>query len=127
MTVSNFWLLIAAVNGGVAAVAGAYGWHWIDTDDALRDTFNAGVQYHMWHALALLGVAWLADKRDGKASAVWVRRTGWLFTIGMVLFSGSLYAYGLIGELVVPGAAPAGGLALIAAWISLAVTATQKD
>ncbi len=127
MTTSNFWLLIAAVNGGIATVAGAYGWHWIDTDETLRDTFNAGVQYHMWHALALLAVAWLADKRDGKASAVWVRRTGWLFTIGMVLFSGSLYAYGLTGELVVPGAAPAGGLALIAGWISLAVTATRKD
>ena len=127
MTVSNFWLLIAAVNGGVAAAAGAYGRHWIETDDALRDTFNAGVQYHMWHALALLAVAGLAHMRDGKASAAWVRRTGWLFTIGMVLFSGSLYAYGLMGEPVFPGAAPAGGLVLIAAWISLAVTATRKD
>ncbi len=127
MTASNFWLLIAAVNGCIATIAGAYGWHWIEADDALRDTFNAGVQYHMWHTLALLAVAWLAHMRDGKASAVWVRRPGWLFTIGMVLFSGSLYAYGLIGELVVPGAAPAGGLALIAGWISLAVTATRKD
>ena len=74
-----------------------------------------------------MGIAWLADKRDGKASAIWVRRTGWLFTLGMVLFSGSLYAYGLIGELVVPGAAPAGGGALIAGWTSLAVAATRKD
>ena len=127
MTASNFWLLIAAVNGAAAAAAGAYGWHGLDTGEALRDTFNAAVQYHMWHALALVGVAWLADKRDGKPSAAWVRRTGWLFTIGMVLFSGSLYAYGLSGELFVPGAAPAGGLALIAGWISLAVTATRKD
>ncbi len=57
MTASNFWLLIAAVNGGVAAVAVAYGWHGIDTGEAARDAFNAGVQYHMWHALVLLGVA----------------------------------------------------------------------
>ncbi len=56
-----------------------------------------------------------------------MRRTGWLFTLGMVLFSGSLYAYGLIGELVVPGAAPAGGGVLIAGWTSLAVAATRKD
>ena len=127
MTVSNFCLLISAVTVGVAAAAGAYGWPGLDTCEDLRDTLNAAVQYHMLHALSLVCVALLADKRDGKPSAVWVRRTGWLFTIGMVLFSGSLYAYGLSGELFVPGAAPAGGLALIAGWISLAVTATRKD
>ncbi|MCP5367280.1 MAG: DUF423 domain-containing protein [Hyphomicrobiales bacterium] len=116
------WLILAGLNGLVAVAAGAYGWHWLEThESAQRDIFNLGVQYHMWHALALVGVAWLADRMGGRLPAV----AGILFTAGLVLFSGSLYAFGLTGVLPLRGAAPAGGFLLMAGWACLVVAGVR--
>ncbi len=61
----RLWLFLAALNGLLAVAAGAYGAHWLEvTDSAHRDLFNTGMQYHMWHALALLAVAWLASRPE---------------------------------------------------------------
>ncbi len=115
----RLWLFLAAVNGLLAVTAGAYGAHWLEvTDQAHRDLFNTGLQYHMWHALALLAVAWLASRPEA-AGAKAVRVAGWAFTAGIVLFSGSLYALGLTGSVPVPGAAPAGGLSFFVGWAAL--------
>jgi len=48
-----------------------------------------------------------------------------LFTIGIVLFSGTLYIFGLTGSLPMSGLAPAGGLVLMAGWMTLAFAATR--
>ncbi len=126
MNASNPWLVVAAISGGLATFAGAYGWHWLEADDGGREMFNMGVQYHMWHSLALIAVAWFTDARKDTPGGVWAHRAGWLFSIGIVLFSGTLYFFGVTGELPVTGAAPAGGLALIAGWAVLAFAATRK-
>ena len=129
MPANNPWLITGALSGALATFAGAYGWHWLEADDGGREIFNMGVQYHMWHSLALLGVAWFTDSRppteSGQTQAKWGRRAGFLFTFGMVLFCGSLYIFGLTGTLLMAGLAPAGGLALIAGWIILAFAATR--
>ncbi len=126
MSVPNPWLVVAAISGGLATLAGAYGWHWLEADDAGREMFNMGVQYHMWHSLALLAVALFMDRRRDTSAAKWVNGAGLLFAAGIVLFSGSLYAFGVTGELPFNGAAPAGGLALMAGWAALAFAATRK-
>lgn len=126
MTPSNRWLLIASISGGLAVLAGSYGWHGLAADSIERDVFNTGVQYQMWHTLALLGIAWLTDARHGTASATWAGRAGGLFVIGMVFFSGSTYFYGLTGDVPFQGSAPAGGIALMAGWATLAFAATRK-
>jgi uncharacterized membrane protein YgdD (TMEM256/DUF423 family) len=112
------WLVVAAINGLIAVAAGAYGWHSLEVaDSGLRDIFLTGVDYQMWHALALLGVAWLAARRpDSRA----VRVAGGAFVAGIVLFSGSLYATAMTGAVPLPGAAPAGGFCLIGGWAALA-------
>ncbi len=97
MAPSNRWLLIAALSGLVAVVAGAYGAHGLDGDERLRDLFNNGVQYHMWHTLALLGIAWLTDSGENANRAKWAGYAGGLFVAGIVMFSGSLYFYVLSG------------------------------
>lgn len=129
MPAKNPWLIVAALSGGLATFSGAYGWHWLDADDGARQIFNMGVQYHMWHSLALLGVAWFTESRAqtdrGAAQAKWGRRAGYLFALGIVLFSGTLYVFGLTGSLPMSGMAPAGGLALMAGWITLAFAATR--
>ncbi len=115
----RLWLFLAALNGLLAAAAGAYGSHaLVFTESALRDIFMTAVQYHMWHALALLAVAWLASRPEAPGATA-VRVAGWAFTAGIVLFSGSLYALGVTGSVPVPGAAPAGGLSFFVGWAAL--------
>ena len=115
----HLWLFLAALNGLLAVTAGAYGSHaLVVTDSGFRDIFMKAVQYHMWHALALLAVAWLASRPEAPGATA-VRVAGWAFTAGIVLFSGTLYALGLTGSVPVPGAAPAGGLSFFVGWAAL--------
>jgi len=121
----RIWLLLAGINGLIAVLAGAYGWHALAADDGGRQIFQMGVSYHMWHALALLAVAWLAGRRDG-APPLPVRLAGVAFTVGMVLFSGSLYAVGLTGTAPVPYAAPVGGGSFMIGWAALIWAAIRE-
>jgi uncharacterized membrane protein YgdD (TMEM256/DUF423 family) len=73
----------------------------------------------MYHALALLAVAWLA----GEAATRSVRVAGWSFVAGILLFSGSLYAMVFTGVRGLGMVTPLGGLAFIAGWIALAAAA----
>ena len=126
MNAANPWLVVAALSGLAAVIAGAYGAHGLAGEDNLRDGFMTGVQYHMWHTFALVAVAWFTDTRQGTEAGKWAGRAGWLFAAGIVLFSGTLYGFGVTGALPVKGAAPAGGLALMAGWAVLAFAATRK-
>ncbi len=120
------WLFLAALNGLLAVAAGAYGSHaLVAAESAHRDIFMTAVQYHMWHALALFAVAWLASRRDAPGATA-VRVAGWAFTAGIVLFSGSLYALGVTGSVPVPGAAPAGGLSFFVGWAALIWAAVAR-
>ena len=113
---AGFWLAVAGINGIIAVAAGAYGYHALGVRvSGFRDIFLTGAQYHMWHALALLGVAFAADRIGGRAPAA----AGIAFSAGILLFSGSLYFMGLTETVAVRGAAPFGGMLLMAGWASL--------
>ena len=84
--------------------------------DALQ-IWQTAVQYHFWHALAVLTVA-LAG------SGPWFKSAGWLFVAGVLLFSGSLYALALGVPLGL--VTPLGGLALILGWVAFAVAAIRR-
>ena len=127
MTANNPWLVVASISGLLAVGTGAYGAHGLSTEDTFQDSFDAGVQYHMWHSLALLAVAWFTEQRRNTNAAKWGHLAGGLFLAGIVLFSGTLYTLGISGELLITGAAPAGGMALMAGWAALAFAATRKD
>lgn len=121
----RLWLFLAALNGFGAVAAGAYGHHALAVSAPdFRNAFLTGVDYQMWHALALFGVAWLAERGDGPTLAVVI--AGWGFLIGIVLFCGSLYALGLTGETLLPGAAPLGGLSFLLGWAALAWAALGR-
>jgi uncharacterized membrane protein YgdD (TMEM256/DUF423 family) len=99
-------------------VLGAFGAHALKQRlgaDALQ-LWNTAVQYHFWHALALLAVA-LAG------AGPWFKAAGWLFVVGVLLFSGSLYALAFGAPLGI--VTPLGGLALILGWIAFAVAAVR--
>jgi uncharacterized membrane protein YgdD (TMEM256/DUF423 family) len=80
------------------------------------DVFETGARYQMYHALALLAVAWAVTRWP----ATPVTAAGWLFFWGVVVFSGSLYVLAVTGQKWLGAITPLGGLALLAGWASLA-------
>lgn len=112
----------AAAFLGVAL--GAFGAHALKASlapEALA-TFEVGVRYQMYHALALLGVAWACARWPGPL----VNASGWLFIAGIVVFSGSLYALSLSGVRWLGAVTPIGGLGLLAGWLCLAWAAARS-
>jgi len=118
---SSRWLFLAAVNGFLAVAAGAFGAHALKArlDVAALAAFEVAARYQMYHALALLGVAWLTASRSTSAGSA----AGWCFTLGIVVFSGSLYALTLGGWRWMGAITPIGGLLLLAGWALLAIAA----
>mgnify|MGYP002725664246 CR=1 FL=1 len=115
---SGLWLIMGGLFGMSAVGAGAYGWHSLDGDEDLRLMFMLGVDYQMWHALALAAVAWIASRPEMLSSKLPLI-AGIAFSSGIVLFSGTLYIFVMTGTLVVEGAAPAGGYLMMAGWAAL--------
>ena len=111
--------VVGAASAFLAVAAGAFGAHALRTRLApdLLAAFETAARYQMYHALALLFAAWAATR--------WplgpVRAAGWLFVVGTVVFSGSLYLLALTGVRGFGAVTPLGGLALLAGWLALAV------
>ncbi len=124
MSTSRVLIMAGGILGLLGVVAGAMGVHALrDTLDARAlSTFETGVRFQMYHALALLAVGLLA----GQWKTGLVKLSGVLFTAGVVLFSGSLYILAITGIGVFGAIAPLGGLSLMAAWTSLIVGAIRQ-
>lgn len=112
-------LTLAAAFLFAAVGAGAFGAHALKDKLApdLMAVYQTAVQYHFWHALGLLAVGILMlQKPDTGALAV----AAWLLVVGVLLFSGSLYALALTGVRGLGAVTPIGGVALLAAWAAVA-------
>lgn len=123
------WLMTAAANGFLAVAFGAFGAHGLRglletaPDGAQRlQWWQTGAQYHLAHALALGMVAALAPQAAGRAPNL----AGGLFTAGIVLFSGSLYAMTLTGMRALGAVTPIGGLCLLGGWLTVLVSAATR-
>jgi uncharacterized membrane protein YgdD (TMEM256/DUF423 family) len=110
--------LIGSLMAMMAVVLGAFGAHALRGRLSPPDlvTFETGVRYQMYHALALLAVAWAVSRWPSGASTA----AGWLFVVGVVVFSGSLYVLVLTGQRWLGAVTPLGGLAMICGWACLA-------
>ena len=114
MSGSRAWLVLAALVGASGVAMGAGGAH------ALRSqivpeylaTFETGVRYQLIHAVALLALAFAGERRGIALPAV-------LFTGGVLLFSGSLYALALGAPTRLGIVTPFGGVALLLGWLAL--------
>lgn len=113
-------LMVAAISGLLAVVIGAFGAHGlkgrITTD--LMAIFQTGVQYHFYHTLALLLVGILMLQFPQISLLKW---SGWLFIVGIVIFSGSLYALAITDIKWLGAITPIGGVAFIAGWLTMAI------
>jgi uncharacterized membrane protein YgdD (TMEM256/DUF423 family) len=130
---SSLPLVLAGVLGFLGVALGAFGAHalkgWLSTlpDGADRLAWwHTGVQYHLWHAVLLVGVgAWLRQVPDDGTQKP-LRIASWLTLGGIALFSGSLYAMALTGIRVLGAVTPFGGVCFLGAWCAVAVAAMRK-
>jgi uncharacterized membrane protein YgdD (TMEM256/DUF423 family) len=111
----TFWFL-GCVFGFLGVAAGAFGAHALRgrVPPDLLAVFETAARYQMYHALALLAASRMASRRCG-------RLAGWMFAVGIVLFSGSLYVLALSGVRWLGAITPLGGAAFLAGWVALAL------
>ncbi len=121
------WLALAALLLFLAVSAGAFGAHALkDKLDAYQTAiYEKAVFYHFVHALGLLLVAVLPSLQLASQSAA--NRISILLAVGILIFSGSLYALALTGIRVLGAITPIGGLAFLAAWAYLAVHTLSRS
>lgn len=120
------WIATGAIALALAVMIGAFGAHGLQgrIDARGMEIYQRAVLYHLIHSLGILIVAGLAGAGLlPRASSAWIC---WLLLAGVVLFSGSLYALVLSGVQILGAITPIGGLAFIAAWVMLAITALRR-
>lgn len=113
---------LGAVFGGLSVMAGAFASHALrgQISDRAMGIFEVGTRYQMYHALALLVVAILINNSLSPSKTLIA--SGWLFIIGILLFSGSLYALSLTGIGDLGMITPIGGVAFITGWLLMAIS-----
>lgn len=116
---AKLFITLAALSGMLAVTFGAFGAHALRTrlDEHALGVFQTAVQYHFYHSLALLAVGVIALSQPQTAL---LRSSGYLFVVGIVVFSGSLYLLSMSGLRWLGAITPLGGLAFIAGWGCLA-------
>jgi len=109
----------------LGVMLGAFGAHALKNtlDDYAMGVFETAVQYHFYHAFALMVVGIIAMSHP---DSLLLRSSGWLFMLGLVLFSGSLYALSFSGLRWLGAITPLGGLAFIVAWGCLALASWKS-
>ncbi len=121
----KLFLALGGIYGFLGVALGAFGAH------ALRDrlapellgAWKTAVEYQFYHALALLAVGWLLRE---SANAVWLQAAGVSFALGVLLFSGSLYALALSGVRILGAVTPLGGLAFLLGWAFLTLAIVRQ-
>ncbi len=104
---------LAAVLGATGVALGAFGAHGLKqviADPHLLEVWDTGARYHLVHAVAVLAAC------AHPARPVWAAR---LWTLGIVVFSGSLYVMALTDLRWLGAITPLGGVALIAGWVAV--------
>lgn len=119
---SRIAAIAGSVLGALAVVLGAFGAHALRSVLAVRDLeiFETAVRYQMYHAFALIAAAWLISRNVPYAGGA-----AWAFTIGVTIFSGSLYLMVATGQRWLGAITPIGGAAMIVGWCLLAFAASK--
>lgn len=120
------WTAAGALLMALAVCLGAFGAHGLRNrlDAYSLSVYEKAVFYHFIHALGILLISLLA--RTNAISMSGQARAAWLLLIGIVIFSGSLYALAVSGVRILGAITPIGGLAFIIGWLVLAYEASRE-
>ena len=113
-------LILAGISGALAVGLGAFGAHGLEPiliQNGRLDTFETAVSYHFYHTLGMLGLGILAlIKPEWKGLSL----AAWGMSLGILIFSGSLYILSLTGITWLGAITPIGGVGFILGWLALA-------
>jgi uncharacterized membrane protein YgdD (TMEM256/DUF423 family) len=124
----RIWVFIGAISGGLSVITGAFGAHALRERLTVREleVYQTACHYQITHALALVALGVFAGQlaQNGANAALGsVNFAGWAFTIGTILFSGSLYALALTDIKILGAITPLGGVGFILGWGAFALSA----
>jgi uncharacterized membrane protein YgdD (TMEM256/DUF423 family) len=121
---ARFAAVAGALLAGIGVALGAFGAHALRARLEPRnlEIYETGVRYQMYHAFALLAVAWLLSRNVPAAA-----NAGWAFMLGTLLFSGSLYLMALTDWRWLGPVTPLGGTAFLLGWVLLALAAAKLE
>ena len=123
------FLILAAILGASGVAIGAFGAHGLASTlqaNGRASTFETAARYQMYHALALLAVAWVITMITAQGvNPMLISVAGWLIFVGTLIFSGSLYVLSIFDLRVMGAVAPVGGLLMVAGWICLGIAAAS--
>lgn len=113
----KLFMVLGAINGFLAVALGAFGAHGLEgkVSEKAIETWGKAVDYQMFHTFALFVTGFLLYKIQS-GGLMWA---GWLFLIGIVIFSGSLYLYSTSGVKSFAMVTPLGGVAFLIGWVLL--------
>jgi uncharacterized membrane protein YgdD (TMEM256/DUF423 family) len=116
-------ILVAALFGLLGVAAGAFGAHGLESRVSAEqlEWWGTGARYQQIHAVALLLVGWGAGEWTK-----WRARSAWCFTLGMIVFAGTLYAMTLGGPRILGAVTPIGGILLMLGWATVGVDAIAR-
>ena len=117
---SRLWLFLGAVSGGLAVGLAAWAAHGLAPEVAAR--VQSALTMQGWHALALLAVGLLAERRRGPLPHL----AGLCFLLGQIGFAGAIWWRALQGTSLFAGLAPTGGMLLMAGWLLLALAGLKR-
>ncbi|MCM3668824.1 DUF423 domain-containing protein [Mesobacillus maritimus] len=120
----KLFIIIGAVNAFLAVALGAFGAHGLEgkVEPKYLETWKTGVTYQMFHAVGLLIIGILLGNIPASSALTW---SGWLMTVGIVLFSGSLYVLTLTKISMLGAITPLGGVSFLVAWVLLIIAAVK--
>lgn len=115
------WLIIAGIAGAGAVAAAAWSAHGLAGNPTAQAWAETASRLQLTHAVALLAIGGVLHGRSlFTLPRYCLHAAATLFTIGMVLFCGSLYTLAFAGSALFPGSAPMGGSSLIIGWLAIA-------
>ncbi|MEH6693934.1 MAG: DUF423 domain-containing protein [Hyphomonas sp.] len=111
--------LAAALTGFAAVALGAFGAHGLDLGGDALDWWDKATLYGLVHAAAALAIA--ISSQTGL-----LRRSGWAFIAGVVIFSGCLYAMALGAPRWLGAIVPLGGVSFLVGWALAGASALRR-
>ncbi len=117
---ARFFIVVAALSGGLSVGIGAFAAHGLKNrlSPEMIEIVKTGAQYQMYHAVALLVIAFLLINKPAVSG---LKASGWAFILGTLMFSGSLYALAMDGPRWLGPVTPLGGLCFLIGWSLLAI------
>lgn len=117
----NYWVTVGAIFGFLAVAIGAFGAHQLKTllSSDMMEIYKTGILYHLIHAVIITAIGFYANPKFFKSAL--------FLSIGIILFSFSLYIYSVTGIKTLAMITPFGGVNFLIGWLMIIIASVKKN